>query len=164
MWREKPKMFSHDGINCPISSTRGLFLLRLQWCQLSLRYLQHLSREFVCRQKRRSSTSGGAREMESSWLLKISSTYEKRTMHHMLNVQRGSIQIFSGERNLWHWQFSAFLDATTHLYKRPCPSVRPSVRLSRVIFKQWKSHIPCSDDDEILHGPKESRLEFENSM
>ena len=28
-----------------------------------------------------------------------------------------------------------FLDATSHLYKRSCPYVRPSVSLSRVIFK-----------------------------
>ena len=30
--------------------------------------------------------------------------------------------------------FKAFLDAPSHLYKRTCPPVRPSVRPSRVIF------------------------------
>ena len=46
-----------------------------------------------------------------------------------------------------------FLDAPSHLYKRLCPSVRPSVRMSRVIFEgeknAYKAHLvlcirPCS--------------------
>ena len=58
----------------------------------------------------------------------------------MCNAGRYTFSQVKGK--LWHWRFSAFLDATTHLCKRPCPSVCPSVHLSQVIFKQWKTSYP----------------------
>ena len=43
---------------------------------------------------------------------------------------------------LWHLLINFFLDATSHLYKRLCPSVRrsvgPPVRWSRVVFEGEK--------------------------
>ena len=46
-----------------------------------------------------------------------------------------------GKRNWFTGMGSDFLDATTHLYKRSCPSVRRSIRpstcLSHVIFARW---------------------------
>ena len=51
------------------------------------------------------------------------------------------------------------------------PSVRPSVRRSvgpsvgPVLFSNdEKRHVPCSDVDEILHGPRESRGQFKNDI
>ena len=47
-----------------------------------------------------------------------------------------------------------FLDATTHLYKRSCPSVRrsvrPSVRPSRVFFERRKSWILRIESPQMI--------------
>ena len=45
---------------------------------------------------------------------------------------------------------ASFLDATTHLYKRSCPSVRPSVRPSRVIFERRKSWILSMKSPQMI--------------
>ena len=59
-------------------------------------------------------------------------------------------------------------DATTHLCMRSYLSVHPSVRLSvgqsPVIFKRLKTSLPCSDDDEIRQGPRESQGQFTNDI
>ena len=52
-----------------------------------------------------------------------------------------------------------FLDATSHLYKRSCPSVRPSVRRSvcPVLFSNIeKRHFRSSDDNQIQQGVRKS--------
>jgi len=56
-----------------------------------------------------------------------------------------------------------FLDATTHLYKRSCPSVGPSV--CPVLFSNdEKRPFRCSDDDEIWHAPRDSQGQFKNDI
>ena len=43
------------------------------------------------------------------------------------------------------------------------PSARPSVR--PVLFSNdEKRHFPCSDDDEISHGERQSRGQYKNEI
>ena len=58
---------------------------------------------------------------------------------------------------------TGFLDATTHLYRRSCSSVRPSVG-SIIFSNNEKRHSLCSDDDEIRHGPRDSQGQFQNDI
>ena len=67
--------------------------------------------------------------------------------------------------------FDEFLVAPSHIYKRLCPSVGPSVRPSvgpsvcPVLFSNdEKRHFPCSNDDEISYGARESRGQYNNDI
>ena len=71
-----------------------------------------------------------------------------RHVNYNLFVLSERLNFFSGSRFLFLGLFEPqtvlnmflFLDASTHLYKRVCPSVGPwSVRPSRVFFKSRKS-------------------------
>ena len=66
---------------------------------------------------------------------------------------------------------SFFLDSTTHLYKRLCPSIGQSISPSVCLFvypvlfsNDEKHHVLYSNDDEISHGPRESWRQFKNDI
>ena len=67
----------------------------------------------------------------------------------------------------WFGVCHQFKDATTHLYKRSCPSVCGSVcgSVCPMLFSNNKKrHFLCSDDDEIWHEPRDSQGQFMNDI
>ena len=57
--------------------------------------------------------------------------------HTQFSLAKGSVEARESSDFRWHCFIQLkFLDATTHLYKRSCPSVCPSVCPSRVIFER----------------------------
>ena len=86
------------------------------------------------------------------WLFLLFFVLDHSAVHPSFFTRfEGSLQIGQGRIELvWRFRCIRFLDATSHLYMRVCPSVRPSVRMSVRMSDRWHFSENAGNDDFSL--------------